>query len=152
MTEYKVIEGVSFDKDTPDKVCYILLNAMATRQRIRVFYGDIKTGKDWTEEYDTMGYIGRTRGPVKVPLIVANSKSSGGFPLSTDSIVRITIDKRTVYQHPKYHIGKIEIRPAPYPGYSHGVFINGENHANFKTKEKAEKWVRFIKGESNTKG
>ena len=101
-----------------------------------MFYGDIKTGKDWTEEYDTMGYIGRTRGPVKVPLIVANSKSSGGFPLSTDSIVRITIDKRTVYQHPKYHIGKIEIRPAPYPGYSHGVFINGENHANFKTKEK----------------
>lgn len=152
MGEYKVIEGISFGKDMPDKVCYILLNVMGTKKRIRLFYGDRKTGKDWTEEYDTMGYVGRSAGPVKIPLLVANSRSFGGHDISDASIVRITIDRKTIYQHPKYHIGKVEIRPAPYPGYTHGVFINGENHANFKTKEKAEKWVRFIKGESNTKG
>ena len=152
VNDYKVIDGVAFGKDTPDKVCRILYDAIRSRQRIRLFYGDRKTGKDWIEEYDTMGYVVRSANFNNVPLLVSNNRSMGGSYILLDSIVRITIDKRTVYQHPKYHIGKIEIRPSPYQGYSYGVFINGENHANFKTKEKAEKWVKFIKGESNIKG
>lgn len=147
----KVVNGVEFDAKTPERVVSTLLNYMGTGQRIRVFYGDTKTGRDWCEEYDTMGYVSRSTGQVKIPLLINNRKSWGGGGILDDCIVRITVDRRDVYRHPKYHIGKITFKPSPYPEFPYGVWINGKNHANFKTAEKAQKWAKFISGESNSK-
>jgi len=149
--EKKIIEGVEFDKNTPDKVVRILLGMMGTHTRIRLFYGDSKTGRDWCEEYDTMGYVGRSTGKIKIPLLINNSKSMGGGAILTGSIVRITIDKKDVYRHPKYHIGKVELKPSGYANVPYGVWIDGMNQANFKTPEKAMKWADFIKGNTNSK-
>ena len=150
-TKKKIINNVEFDANTPDKVVSILLNYMNSNQRIRIFYGDRKTGRDWCEEWDTMGYVGCSTGKIKIPLLVNNSKSMGGMGINTGSIVRITVNKHDIYRHPKYHIGKIMFKPSAYPELPYGVWINGENHANFKTSEKAQKWAKFISGESNTK-
>lgn len=153
--DYKVVDGISFDKDTPDRVCRLLLAYMNTypRVRVRLFYGDRKTGKDWCEEYDTMGYIGRSAGTtVKIPLLINNRNSTGGPGILDGCIVRMTVDKRDVYRHPKYHIGKITFGPSGYANVPYGVFIDGKNHANFKTQEKAKKWADFIQGKSNIKG
>lgn len=147
----KIVDNVEFDANTPDRVVSILLNYMHSGQRLRIFYGDAKTGKDWCEEWGTMGYIGRSTGQVKIPLLVNNTKSYGGSAILTGCIVRITLDKRDIYRHPKYHIGKITLKPSPYPELPYGVWINGKNHANFKTAEKAQKWAKFISGESNSK-
>ena len=104
MKDYKVVNGISFDQKTPDKVCNILANYCGNRsQRVRIFLGDTTTGKDWCEVYDTIGYIGRSTGTVKIPLIVATARSLGGGAILDHCIVKITIDKRTVYQHPNYH-------------------------------------------------
>lgn len=104
MKEYKVFNGISFDKSTPDQVCRILANYCGDRsQRVRVFYGDTTTGKDWFECYDTIGYIGRSTGTVKIPLLIATSRSLGGGAILDHCIVKITIDKQTVYKHPNYH-------------------------------------------------
>lgn len=151
--ETKIVDGIEFDKDTPDRVVRILLDMMNTspKQRIRIFLGDRKTGKDWCQEWDTMGYVGKSTGKIKIPLLVNNSRSWGGGGISTGSIVRITIDKRDVYRHPKYHIGKIELKPSPFPSVPYGVWIDGVNHANFKTAEKARKWADFIQGKTNSK-
>ncbi len=104
MKEYKVFNGISFDKSTPDQVCRILANYCGNRsQRVRIFLGDTTTGKDWCEVYDTIGYIGRSTGTVKIPLLVHSSRSLGGGAILDHCIVKITIDKRTVYQHQNYH-------------------------------------------------
>lgn len=152
--DYKVVDGVSFDKDTPDKVCRLLLAFMNTspRVRVRLFYGDRKTGKDWCEEWMTMGYIGRSGGRVSVPLLINNKTSTGGPHILDGCIVRITVDRKDVYRHPHYHIGKITFGASGYSDYPYGVFIDGKNHANFKTQEKARKWADFIQGKSNIKG
>ena len=150
--KYKEIEGTSFTTGTPDRVCQLLNYFRNNGTRIRVFYGDTKTGKDWLQEYDTMGRVGRSGGQIKIPILVNNSRSWGGGGILDDCIVRITVDRKDVYRHPKYHQGRFMIGKSPYPELPWGVFVNGENHANFKTKEKAEKWVRFMKGETNTKG
>ncbi|MBQ1293588.1 MAG: hypothetical protein IIY21_06090 [Clostridiales bacterium] len=154
MAKYKVVDGISFDKDTPDRVCRLLLSYMNTnpRVRIRLFYGDKKTGKDWCSEFDIMGYIGRSMGPVVIPLLINNRNSIGGNGIPDGCIVRITVDKMDVYRHPKYHIGKITFGPSGHANVPYGVFIDGENRANFKTQEKAKKWVQFILGNSNIKG
>lgn len=150
-TQYKVVNGISFDKNTPEKVIQVLLYAMNTRQRIRIFYGDKRTGKDWCETYDTMGYVGSSMGPVKIPILVNNSRSMGGSAILTGSIVRITIDRRDVYRHPKYHMGKIVLKPSSSASYPYGVWIGGTEVRAFKTAKQAEKWVPFIKGETNAR-
>lgn len=148
----KIINGYEFDKNTPDDVVDTLLWYMHDRNvRIRVFYGDTKTGKDWCEEYMTMGYVSGSTGTVKIPLLINNRNSWGGSPILTGSIVRITVDKKDVYRHPKYHIGKVELKPSGYANVPYGVWIDGKNHANFKTPIQAQKWAEFIKGNTNSK-
>jgi len=144
MTEYKVVEGVSFDKDTPDAVIRVLLSNMKSRQRVRLFYGDPKTGRDYGEEFDIMGYIGKSAGQVKIPLLINNSRSIGGFPMITGIIVRITVDKWDVYRHPKYHCD-VTVK-------GNEVYLNGKLHAVCKTNEKAKKLAAFFRGDSNVKG
>ena len=148
----KIINGYEFDKNTPEDVVNILLRYMHDRSvRIRVFYGDTKTGKDWCEEYNTMGYVGGSTGKIKLPLLINNRNSWGGDAILTGSIVRITIDKKDVYRHPKYHIGKVELKPSGYADVPYGVWIGGKNYANFKTPIQAQKLAEFIKGNTNSK-
>jgi hypothetical protein len=102
--EYKVVNEISFDKTTPDKVCQILSRHCGGRNtRVRIFLGDAKTGKDWLEVCDTIGYIGRSTGNVKIPLMIRRKDSLGGGAILDHCIVKITIDKQVVYQHPNYH-------------------------------------------------
>ena len=94
----------TYNKDTSKKVIDILENAIDTRKRVRVFYGDTKNGRDWLEEYGTIGRIGRSCGENKIPILIANSRSLGGGALLDDCIVKITIDKTVVYQHELYNL------------------------------------------------
>ena len=144
MTEYKIVNGTYYDKDTPDKVIQVLERFRGTDQRIRIFYGDPKTGRDYGEEHWTMGYVGRSTGPVKIPLLVYSTRSYGGPGLSESSIVRITVDKRNLYVHPKYHCN-VTVK-------GNEVYLNGKIHARAKTHEKAMKLAAFFRGDSNIKG
>jgi hypothetical protein len=142
--EYKIINGTAYHINTPDRVVNILEQSLNSKrgQRIRIFYGDEKTGRDWLEEHDTIGFIGRSTGSIKIPLLIKTSNSYGGGALLDDNIVKITIDKTTVYQHPNYHTGSIEIKDK-------SVFVNGENVANFNTIIQAQNYVEFLKGNRN---
>jgi hypothetical protein len=150
---YKIVNGTAYDVDTPDKVVNVLEMARRTKQRIRIFYGDRKTGKDWYEEADTMGYIGRSGGRIQIPLVIANARSHGGPHLLDNCIVKIQIGKCVQYQHPTYHQGKFTMREASDylqgMGYTTSVFVNEENIANFKTESKAQRYIDYITGKSN---
>lgn len=110
--KYKVVNGISYHENTPDAVIRVLENAMRTNKRIRIFYGDTETGRDWMEIYDTIGTIGKSCGQNKIPLLIKNSRSYGGGAILTHCIVKITIDKEVVYKHPKYYLPEMEIKEA----------------------------------------
>ena len=96
---YKVVDGISFHPETPDKVCRILANYCGDRnQRVRIFLGDNETGKDWLEVWKTIGYIGRSTGIHKIPLMILRKDSLGGGAILDDCIVKITVDKQIVYR------------------------------------------------------
>ena len=115
MTEYNVVNGTSYHVDTPKKVIDVLEKARLSREcasesmpyRLRIYLGDTKTGRDWEEIYDVTGYIGRSTGTIKIPLLVHNSRSTGGPGMLDHCIVKIRhANKRTggvLYQHSKYH-------------------------------------------------
>lgn len=154
---YKIVNGTAYHVDTPDAAVAVLERFRSTNKRIRVFYGDTETGRDWLEEHDIMGYLERSSGSIKIPLLVHNMRSVGGGAVLDHCIVRITVDGLEYYRHPKYHRPILECRDinltAQGKTYTAGIYkkLEGENLANFETKEKALRWMKFILGDSNRK-
>jgi hypothetical protein len=109
--KYKVINGTAYHEKTPDQVISIIEEARQNKNiRLRFCFGDTDTGKDWDEKYDVEGYIGRSCGRIKIPLLIRTLKSGGGGGILDHCIVRIKrINTHTkyctdVYIHPKYHL------------------------------------------------
>ena len=139
-----MVDGISFYEGTNESVINVLLDAMNHKDRIRIFLGDPESGTDWCETYGTMGTIGLSSGPAKVPLLIRNIRSTGGDAILTDSIVKITRNKKVIYKHPKYNCNiKID-----------GDYIvddNGKNVSYFCTKDenKRKRFFEFLKGTRN---
>lgn len=145
--------GTWFSPDTPQRVQEVLENARLNDIRLRLFYGDDVTGRDWLEENDVVGCIGRSTGTMKVPLLLDNRRSCGGPAILDNRIVRIisTSDKRELYRHPQYHQADLSIVLNEHPDYAASVTANGETHARFKTVKSAQNWIAFMRGERMNK-
>lgn len=149
-----------FDSRTPTEVRNTLERARRTRIPIRVFYGDSATGRDWLEEFDTQGYVGRSSGAQKVPLLVAPNELGGGAML-THCIVRVvdTAANKELYRHPNYHLPLMKIKTATpdlvATGLRCSVFYEGPGKGlicacNMKSLADAAHWVAYMSGNINT--
>lgn len=100
-------DATTYHSETNPHVIGILENVRKSGVRVRLQYGDVKTGKDWGE-YEK-GTIGRSMGPTRVPLLIKTRRSLGGAAILDHCIVKIseTIKPyRTLYQHSKYHFSQ----------------------------------------------
>jgi len=154
MKNYKIVNGTSYDARTPDEVIRVLEQARLNRTRLHISLGHIegdKIGLDWLEEFETHGFVGRSMGPVKVPLLIANRRSLGGGAILDHCIVRIrqSAGGRVLWQHPAYHFGSMEIRakaePVTLPDgrvLTVDLLRDGELHAAFENMAQAQRWVQ----------
>lgn len=91
---YKETEnGTFYHEETPDEVVEVLERARENRTRLTLDYGDVKTGKTWGEENDIHGYIGRSTGRIKIPLLIYNTGSTGGGAILDHCIIGIYTSK-----------------------------------------------------------
>jgi hypothetical protein len=103
--DFKVANGTFYDSTTPDQVIEVLENARLGCVRLHIDLGDPETGKSWGEVNDVRGYVGRSTGERKVPLLLHNTRSMGGGAILTHCIVKITRSdnkNRVLYENPKY--------------------------------------------------
>src|SRR5512139_817270 len=155
-----------FSKETPGKVKIYLESAREQRQRVRIFYGDTERedfervhgheanpGKDWGEENDVIGYVGRSTGEQPIPLLIANSRSLGGGGILDDCIVRMFVKIRgtwkEVYRHPNYHSeydNAVVVVSELAPEYSHAVKTTGGEVARFHSERSAVNYLAFMQG------
>jgi len=86
---------VVFSQRTPKELANKIVSLMETRTRIILDYGNVETNESWGETYDVTGYIGLSGGAynLKYPILVYNSRSSGGGSILTGSIIKITASK-----------------------------------------------------------
>jgi hypothetical protein len=153
MKPYQTINGTFYDQRTPPEVVKVLESARQSRTRLHISLGDTATGRDWLEESDVHGYIGRSMGPVKIPLLIANQRSTGGPGLLDHCIVRIrqSAGGRVLYQHSSYHHGNLEIRRKSEPVelgdgrvLTVEVLREGEVHGSFKDMAQARRWANKL--------
>lgn len=145
--EYTIHEGTHYDARTPLEVAKVLSRLMSSSARIRIWLGDPETGKAWDEESDVVGYVGRSTGSIKIPLLVHSERSSGGPAMLDNAIIRIdTTTGHTLYQHPKFHTSEYKVEPAHSLGFTEAVMADGSIHAQFKKPGQAQRWIDFMTG------
>ena len=152
MKEHQVVNGTYFDARTPIEVVEVLEKARLNRTRLHISLGD-ETGRDWLEEFECFGFIGRSMGPTKVPLILPLRRSIGGGAILDHCIVRIrhSAGGKVLWQHPNYHHGKIELRQKEQPvALEDGrwlrvdVLRDNQIQAAFETVAKAMRYVQKL--------
>lgn len=153
MKEYQVVNGTYFDVRTTIEVINVLEKARLNRTRLHISLGDVATGRDWLDEFECFGFIGRSVGPTKVPLILPLNRSIGGGAILDHCIVRIRHSSggKVLWEHPSYHHGKIEVRHKEQPivfddGTSLHVDVLRDNQvqACFETVAKAMRYVQKL--------
>ena len=107
---YKIVNGTAYKEKTPDNIIQIIEEARNDRNiRLRFQWGDVSTGRDWGGVLNTAaGYIGRSTGSIKIPLLIKTTRSHGGESILDDCIVKIERKYDNgpyvlVYQHPTYY-------------------------------------------------
>ena len=104
----QIVDGTHYHQETPTAIVDVLERVRNSGQRIRLHYGDTETGRDWGDVHDVTGRIGRSMGPVKVPILLYNARSMGGGAILDHCIVRIRPagnDRGAgadLYRHPNY--------------------------------------------------
>ncbi len=104
--QYQVCNGTWYHADTLYDVISWLETFRERYQRIRVTYGTVVDGQV-NETHKRVGYIGRSIGPVKVPLTVYNDRCYGGEMISSEQVVKIEYAnkrncEKVVWSHPAY--------------------------------------------------
>lgn len=98
------------DQKTVDDVRNVLTDIYhkrsLTSKRIRVWYGNVETGRAWNDMFNVCGYVGRNMDRYPRPTVMQFKSSIEGEVLATNKIVRIDIVEsgETVYSHEKFHI------------------------------------------------
>lgn len=97
-----------YNELTPIAVRRVLDSHITNRDsRLTIHYGDHETGQAWGDT--ETGYVGRSSGEKKIPLIVHNRRSMGGGGILDKNVVKIESarknrdgSRQVLYQHPRY--------------------------------------------------
>ena len=133
----------------------VLNQCWVTGRRVRLWYGDRETGESWNEEFDVLGRVGRSGGGrVREPLLVANSRSSGGPAVLVGALVRVddVAARKTLWSVPNFHVEKMEVVFCDMgDGDGYSVKAGEKVLARFKDEVRARRWAAFMKGERYAK-
>lgn len=103
-----VVNGIRFSDGTSPDVIKAILKCMDMEIRVKLDYGDVKTGESFNQTDNVFGYIkAKSDGDVLFPLLVSDRKSMDGEPLKDSEIIKIegsnSAEGGVIYEHPNYH-------------------------------------------------
>lgn len=155
MEQREEYRGIWFSVNTPVAVRNALFNAYQTRScdgtgaRLRIHYGDIVTGESWLEENDVIGYVGRSTGTQKVPLLIPRANSSGGGAILDHCIIGIqdVESKDWLYKAANFTIPALETRAVTVANrFKYEVLNAGVSIATFDNEKSAKNYIAFMRG------
>lgn len=155
-----------FQPGTDPKAAKALNTAYTQENLVRIFLGDPQTGRDWCEEFEAIGFVGRSSGVLKVPLLLeayrasANTFESSAFggAILCKNVLRIVdvLSSTDLYRHPLYQTPDLAVVGASEDMRKIGYFFSVVRHfgphedsqcvANFKDESQAIEHVAFLQG------
>ena len=145
--DIKQRSGTYYREGMPSAVINGLESARINRYRVRVFYGDAKTGHDWKKQFDVVGTVSRSTGHIPIPILLASPRSTSGAAILCDGIVRLIVNSHEVYRHPKYKMPAFTLKAGSLKGYPAEVYDRKGVCARFSSEAKAKRWIAFMRGE-----
>jgi len=141
----QVVNGTTYHDNTPSRVIKELEDARIRKRKILFRLGYKSTGKDWIEENDICGWVGRSTGHLKVPLLLPRRNSTGGVAILDDNILRLIVDGNQVYRHQDYVEPVIEVKKIETgDDLPFHAFVDGNDWARFHTELAANRWRDYI--------
>ena len=97
-------------------------------------------------ENDTIGTVGRSCGPYKIPLLIKNSRSTGGGAILDSCVIRIdsVTRKKILYKQDNFYMPAISVNECI-------VLFDGVIYANCDTNKQANKLAQFMRGDRYAK-
>lgn len=138
-----------FAPGTDPKAAHVLERCRQQDTKVRLVPGDTSTGRVWFDEHDVVGRIGRSTGPLKVPLLVEPG-ADGGVAILTASLLAI-VDWDSgafLYRHPAWLAPELSIRRGGELKLAWEVLDHEEVLARFPDIGKAGAYVAFMRGET----
>ena len=142
----RLASGTCYHADTPEPVVEILETVRQNQRKVRLYYGNTQTGQSWFDEHDVIGRIGRSTGPIKVPLLIEPGEI-GGPALLDHCVIRIDSPRKTLYQHERFRTGNFTLVCGKLERSPWEVFIDQAVHARFQDKRQAQRYMAFMQGE-----
>lgn len=137
-----------FPMEMDPAVAHILINSSVSRAPLFIHSGTTNDGgdelyrakgRDWLSERNR-GTVFFSSGRIQYPLLLRH-RATHGDPIS--SVVRVRgVGGNNLWVHPSYHHDPVTIGESGNEGVPFGVFVNGENHANFRTARARQNWIR----------
>lgn len=149
VTKCQVVNGTYYNFETPEAVVRVLEACRVSKTRVRLHYGDRLTGHDWHEENDCEGRLSRSTGKERIPILLHNTRSTGGDAILDRCIVGIrTTGKHSewLYKHPTYRAKVFTVHIVDTTGYKYEVHADGEAVARFKTDTAAYRYIDKVAG------
>lgn len=143
-------QSLAFHAETEERICKLLETLNRTGEKVRIFYGDTKTGKAWDEEEDILGAIGRSAGSIKVPLM-CKPRAHGGAPILDHCVIGVRNKAGWLYKHEKFDAGSWALGFSNETELHFVAYKNGETIARFSTRDKAQNYIDFMQGTRFTK-
>jgi hypothetical protein len=96
-----------YHDETSMAVIDVLEACRKSKTRIKFRYGHTtgpEAGQDWGDSMDMCGYVSRSGGQLKVPIVLHNRRSHGGPHILDHRIIKIQTARggRVLYQHLMY--------------------------------------------------
>lgn len=150
-----------FHNETTARVRELLDRLYIEGKRIRIFYGDRKTGTTWLEEHDIIGRLGRSTGTHPIMILIKNSRSLGGVGILDHCIVGIKDVENHAWLYTDMlfnvpplltghdKIGHDKTSPSELPWYVRELH-KPDIIARFKTQKGADNYIDFMHGRRYT--
>ncbi|MGO9443465.1 MAG: hypothetical protein ACLPXB_01670 [Thiobacillaceae bacterium] len=118
-------------------------------QKLRLFFGNRETGQCWLEENDVLGFIGRSMGPMRIPILLANRNILLGDCvriLGMASVLHPQLGQVIILLAPKLFRG-LCVDDAEDAGGQDAAAAGTEPIARFKTPRERARWLAFMQGQ-----
>lgn len=136
-----------FDPGTDAQAAKVLESCRTRERKVRLILGDTHSGEPWLEEHDVVGRIGRSLGPLRVPLLIEPGEH-GGAAILCGCLLAI-VDWASgdfLYRHGAYREADLNIKPSADVECPWDVLQREEVVASFRDIGQAGAYLAFMRG------